>query len=445
MNTHWKVTLAVVLAAVSAVSSIAYAAGDDAQRRRLIGQADYYVREFENEVARQRGGEKAVWRTKRDALERVQRLKTDYPDDPAVDALFRRVKSALMKSKGDYTEVAAEWTAYKRNEETLRKIIADAGAKAWGELVAERGAKTLKKPFPAPDYREKSVDDLKGTYVVLEDVEYPRRQFYGATGEYVASGKPSLGFYFVNIATRDWLGPYEAVKRYRRGVDSSLEDVQKWMVIGEIVDITAENPNPGEEAVGNVQYGWEVKPVALYVPGHVMAVRDDSGEATGRFIGEERVEAIKDGWYTVREVPADVTPERLMEIFMTAIKEKNYKLYRDCIDPELQKSDIGADQLRYHWDLHQSRFHKEYVHATFGKAKIVVQKGFDDSNDLENFFLDEGQKNTLRKIEGVKVEVATVESKAFDENGKQLGSPHPHKLTRRGGGRWYVTDYAPRF
>ena len=261
----------------------------------------------------------------------------------------------------------------------------------------------------------------------------------------VASGKPSLEFYFVNIATRDWLGPYEAVKRYRRGVDSSLEDVQKWMVIGEIVDITAENPNPGEEAVGNVQYGWEVKPIALYVPGHVMAVRDDKGEATGRFIGEERVEAIKDGWYTVKEVPADVTPERLMEIFMTAIKEKNYKLYRDCIDPELHKSEMGADQLKYHWDLHQSRFHKEYVHATFGKAKITVQKGFDDSNDLENFFLDEGQKNTLRKIEGVKIEVATVESKAFDENGKQLGSPHPHKLIRRGGGRWYVTDYAPRF
>ena len=159
MNTAWKCALA---AALSALALGASAAGDEAQRRRLVGQADYYVREFEKEVARQRGGEKAVWRTKRDALERVQRLKTDYPDDPEVDALFRRVKSALMKSKGDYTEVAAEWTAYKRNEEALRKVIADAGAKAWNELIAERGAKALKKPFPAPDYREKSVDDLKG-------------------------------------------------------------------------------------------------------------------------------------------------------------------------------------------------------------------------------------------------------------------------------------------
>ena len=188
-----------------------------------------------------------------------------------------------------------------------------------------------------------------------------------------------------------------------------------------------------------------VRPVALYVPGRVMAVHSDEGDQTGKFIGEDRIDAVKNGWYTVKEIPSDVTPTRLMEIFMTAIKEKNYKLYCDCIDPERQKNDIGQDLLRYHWDLHQERFHGEYVHATFGDAKITVQKGFDDSNDLENFFLDDSQKDTLKKISGVKIEEATVESKAFDENGKQLGTPHPHKLIRRGGGRWYVEDYAPRF
>ena len=46
---------------------------------------------------------------------------------------------------------------------------------------------------------------------------------------------------------------------------------------------------------------------------------------------------------------------------------------------------------------------------------------------------------------GTKVEEATVESRAIDENGKQLGSPHPHRLIRKGSGRWYVQDYAPRF
>ena len=435
--------LVTILAAYSALFGASVP--DPSKMKRLIEQADHYVREFEKEVALQRGGEKMLWRSKRDALERVMKLHREFPNNPDVEALFRRAKVALMKSKGDYTDVVAEWTAYKRNEETLRKIISEVGAKAWDAFIAERGDKVLKKNFPTPDYQKIRLDDLKGTYVVLEDIEYPRKQFYGATGEYVASGKPSTGYYFVDIAGLDWLGPYDSVKLYRRNVDSGLEDVQKWTIFGEIVDIAAENPNPGENAVGNVQFGWEIKPIALYVPGHVLAVRDDSAESTGRFIGEEKVAAIKEGWYTVKEVPSNVTPDRLMEIFMTAIKEKNYKLYLDCIDPELRKSEDGNINIRYHWDLHQERFHKEYVHATFGKPVISVQKGFDESNDLENYFLDDDEKKTLTKISGKKIDVATVESKAYDANGKQLGSPHPHKLIRRGGGRWYVMDYAPRF
>jgi hypothetical protein len=48
-------------------------------------------------------------------------------------------------------------------------------------------------------------------------------------------------------------------------------------------------------------------------------------------------------------------------------------------------------------------------------------------------------------MSGDKVEEAVVESRAIDKNGKQLGSPHPHRLKRVNGGRWYVEDYAPRF
>ena len=436
--------MALALAAV-AFGAVGQVRGDDAQRRRLVGQADYYVKEFEREVALQRGGEKMVWRSKKDALDRVRNLKSMYPDDPDVEALFQRVKSALMKSKGDYTEVVAAWTAYKRNEETLRKMIAEMGEKEWEAFRASHQGKMLAKAHPTPDSAKTTVDDLADTYVILDDIEYPMNQFVGASGEYVFSGKPSTGFYFLKIGGRDWLGPYEAVKRYRRNVDSGLQDVQKWTVLAKFADITMENPRPNEDGVGNAYYGWVVEPVALYVPGRVMAVKDETGDATGRFIGEDKVDAIKNGWFTVKEIPADVTPERLMEIFMTAIKEKNFELYCDCIDPERQKNEVAKDLLRYHWDLHQERFHKEYIHAEFGKAKISVQKGFDEDNDLENFFLDDSQKSTLKKIGGTKVETAIVESKAYDENGKQLGTPHPHKLIRRGGGRWYVDEYEPRF
>ena len=230
-------------------------------------------------------------------------------------------------------------------------------------------------------------------------------------------------------------------------VDSSMQDVKKWTVLAEVAGITAENPIGGEEGAGAFYFGWIVKPVAIKIPGHLVAVRDKDAEASGRFIGEEKVEAIKQGWYTVKEVPKDVTPDRLMEIFMTAIKEKNHKLYLQCIDPEYMSGGAyGEDEVkRYFWDLHQERFHGEYVHATFSKPKITVLKGFDNKDELQNFFLDDTDRKTLEKIGGEKVEEAVVESIAYDKNGKQLGSPHPHRLRRKGGGRWYVLDYQQRF
>ena len=108
----------------SAACAVLYGAStpDPSRLKMLIEQADFYVREFEREVSLQRGGEKMGWRSKRDALDRVQKLKQTYPHDPRVEDLFQRVKAALMKSKGDYTQVVENWTAYKRNEEALRKV-----------------------------------------------------------------------------------------------------------------------------------------------------------------------------------------------------------------------------------------------------------------------------------------------------------------------------------
>lgn len=437
--------LIMAVLACAAIAMPGRSQADEAQKKRQIGQASFYVREFEQEVERQRGGAKATYRSQKDALERVKNLKSEYPGDEEVEELFRRVKKALKKSKGDYSEVDEAWIAYKNNEENLRKQIAAMAAEEWNKLLAEYGEAVLPRAFPTPDSAEVTVDDLEGKYVVLDSIEYPANQFYGETGEFVASGKPSEGYYFLAIGGRDWLGPYEAVKRYRRNVDSTLGDVRKWTVLAKFHNVTMENPRPSEDGAGAAYWGWVMKPVALYVPGHVVATRDSAGDKTGRYSGEDKVEAIKDGWYTVKSVPADVTPEKLMEIFMTAIKEKNYPLYLDCIDPERQQTEVAQDLMRYHWDLHQERFHKEYVHATFGPAKITVVKGFDDGNELENFFLDDDEKEELKKAAGEKVEEAEVESKAIDPNGRQLGTPTMHKLIRRDGGRWYVEDYEPRF
>ena len=125
-----RTVLAAILAATATATAVA-AAPDPAAVKRKIGMADYYVKEFEKEVERQKGGEKAVWRSKNDAVSRVKALKQEFPDDPDVQKLFLRVRTALMKSKGDYTEVNEEWTAYKRNEESLRKTIATLADDEW--------------------------------------------------------------------------------------------------------------------------------------------------------------------------------------------------------------------------------------------------------------------------------------------------------------------------
>lgn len=417
------------------------------QLNRTIKQAEYHVKEFEKEVELQHGGDKTRYINKQNALDRVQALKLAYPDNPEIEKLFQRTKTALMKSKGDYATVDPAWLKYRVDEENLRKKISALGDEEWNRILASTvdPAKIVAKEFPAPDPKKVSIEDLKGSFVVLTDVEYPNNQFYGGTGEFIWHGKPSSGYYFVLLDGRHWIGPYEAVKRYRRLVDSSLADVTKFTILGKITDITAEIPAAGEEKNGRYEMGWVVEPVAVKVPDHVVAVYDEKADSSGRFIGEEQVAQIKDSWYTVKSIPADVKPERLMEIFMTAIKEKNYDLYLDCIDPERKKTPTALSLIKYHWDLHQERFLREYVHAVMDKAKIYTTRGFDEGNEQENFFLDDDQKDILRKTQGEQVQRAEVESRAYDQNGKQLGSPHPHFLIKRGAGRWYVSDYAARF
>ncbi len=414
--------------------------------RSELSFATHYVKEYEAEVTRSRGGGgTTLYRNQAPALSRVRSLMERYPDDPRVQELYDRVRSALKRSKGDYIEITPDMVLYTVNEENMRKHYAEISAKAWNDMIAKVEDKIIRKPFPTPDFDTVALDDLKDKYVILDDVQYPRNQFLGASGEYVSVGKPSAGYYYVDVRSRRWLGPYEAVKRYRRQVDTTMANVDKWTVLGKITAIAAEIPEAGQQKVGTFRFGWVVAPVALYVPGHVLGFYDAAAESSGYFVGEDEVERIKQSWYTVTSVPDDVTPERLMEIFMAAIKEKNYSLYVNCIDPKGDRKDIGAGMLMFHWDAHQRRFHQDYVHGTFGKAKLSVIKGFDEKNDMENFFLEEQDKEQLRKIGGTKVEQAIVESRGWDANGRQVGQPNPHRLRRVGGGRWYVYDFGMWF
>ena len=411
-----------------------------------IGQADMYLKEFEKEVQRANGAT-GVFRSKEDALSRIMLLNEFAPDDPRVRNLFDRAKKCIIGSSGNFIDITDEMTAYLRNEEDLRKIYEKKSADAWADLTAQYGEKLIEKPFPAPDVLNVPADSFAGKYVILDEVRYPENQFMGVTGEYISVGKRSTGMYFVKIDSRKWLGPYEAVKRYRRLVDSTMNEVDKWVVLGEITGVTMEIPEAGEKKVGGPVYAPVVEPVALYVPGHVIAIYDKDSETGGAFVGEDEVSAVKDSWYTVREVPDNVSPERLVEIFCQAIKEKNYDLYKECIQEDRRQNPIQESLLLYYWDLHQERFHGEYVYAKVDAeaTKISVVKGYDDAGGLDSYFLSAEERSKIASRYGDKIEYASVQTIAFDKDGKQLGSPVRRNLIRKNGGRWYVRDYEMRF
>jgi hypothetical protein len=411
-----------------------------------ITQATHYLEEYEKEVARAQGAAGYVFRNKEDALGRIKMLVEFAPDNDRVKDLYARAKACVKGGAGNLTTVDPAMTVYLENEENLRRHFAEVSEKAWNEIIAANAENRLDKIYPVPDFNEYTIDDMKGRIVVLDNVRYPDNQFHGSVGEFIWCGTRSDGMYFVRIDGRAWLGPYEAVKRYRRQVDTTMNEVKEWTVIGRISDLAMESPDANENQIAPPVMAWEVEPIALYVPGHIMAVYDKSGEHTGRFIDEDKVKELKDAWYTVKEIPADVTPERLIEIFMYAIKEKNYDLFLECIDPFRRENPIQQSLVAYHWDLHQERFHGEYIHAFINSDKTVtkVLKGYDD-NSIDNFFLDAEEQAQIKEAYGEKEEEAVVQTYAIDKNGKQIGSPVNHTLRRVGSGRWYITSYESRF
>lgn len=425
-----------------ALSMSSFAAPAKASKKE-VDFANYYLKEFEAEVKRAQGNANTLFRNKTEALNRIQSLMKRYPEDPAVIALYDRARAALMGSKGNFQQITPDMVAYLNNEKELREKYAALSQAKWAEL--QKGRELITKVFPTVDPLKNTPElDPSDKTIVLPGVKYPDNQFVGGSGEYIAVGKPSTGFYFVNIGGREWLGPYEAIKRFRREVDASLGESLTFTVLGKVTGPAMEIP--GNRRM-NMAWGWVVEPEALYIDGRIVATFDAKHEKSGSFVEEDKVAGIKESWYTEKDVPQDATPERVMEIFLAAIKEKNYELYLKCINPERYATETAESLLRYHWDLHQQRLHGEYVHATFSDTKIIVAKGQDTDNDLENFFLDDTQRDQLTKMLGEKVEHATVNSQAFDQNGKQVGGKNAHKLIRKGGdkGRWYVDSYEVRF
>ncbi len=432
-------------AALAGALLVPFAASAQKAPPNDVTKAEFYLKKLEDHARRARGAAFRPGYEDNEALKRIKELKEKYPDDPAVEALFARARTALMGSKGDFVEITPEMLRYRDQERKIVELFSKEAAAQIAAWKGRAGPRLLAQALPAPGFREPAGRGMPGKYVVLDGLEYPANQFTDLGREFVSWGTPARGMYYVQIDTPSWRGAYEALKRYRRLVDTGLAEGTPLSVAGRVEGAELAVPEAGRKRFGGAFWGWVVVPEAIWVDGRAFAAADRNAELGGRFAGEERMEEITGPLYSVKSIPADVTPERLVEIFATAIKEKNLKLYLDCIDPKRLQGPRARSLAMYHWDWHQVRFRDFYVHTTVEKVEKTMMKGYDAGNDLESFFLTDEQKAQVKKISEPSVERATVTTKAWDERGRQYGSPKPHELIRRGGGRWYVYDFAAQF
>lgn len=414
-----------------------------------VSRADHYVKKLEERARRMQGQPFTPGYDENEALRRVKALKERYPGDPAVEALFQRTRAALVTSKGDTVEITPAMLAYRESGKRIESTLAKEADQAWegplGRLSAEPGG--LVAPFPPPSPRETPFESIRGRAVLLDEVDYPANEFSELGNQYVHVGSVARGFYYVDLSTRGWFGAYEALRRYRHLVSPALPEEGRFGVAGRITGVRLLVPQAGRQKTQRASWGWVVEPVAIRAPGKTLALAEPSAGMGGRFVGEERLEALKASTYTVTSVPPDVSPERLVEIFATAVREKNRPLWFSCIDPDRQKGPRARSLLDYHWEWHQLRFARFYVHVTAGKAEVEVARGFDAADAYDSFFLSDEQKATAARIAEEKVERATVWTRAWDERGRQYGSPKPRFLKRTGGpkGRWYVLNFEQPF
>jgi hypothetical protein len=415
--------------------------------KQELSGAKHRLEQFARKVELARGQPMKLGFEENEALERIKRLKEKYPDDPEVEAMFQQARELLIASKGEVIVITPEMTAYRQNEQKLKRTFAETAEKEWGDLCdrAEMSDGYIAKPWPPVDREDATIAEMKGRYIILEDFRYPANQFKDMGREFVYIGAPSRGYYFVELSNRSWGGAYAAFKRYRRLVNRDIPENGTWTVLGRIRDLDLLIPQAAEEKTDVPRWGWTVEPVAIYVPGCTVAVADRESELGGHFSAEAHMEQIKSAFYTVTSIPDDVTPENLVDIYATAIKEKNYPLYLDCIDPRRRATPIGLDRCQYHWDWHQYRFATFYVLTKPEPAKITVVEGFGEGSDVEGFFLTDEEKEQIRKVSGDLVEHAEVRCKAYDENGRQYGSPKTFFLRRVNKGRWYIMNYAQPF
>lgn len=412
-----------------------------------MSAAERYVSELEKQAQRMKGKPFDVKRFGSGALTRVKKLKKAWPDDPRVEDLFQRVRTVVKLSRGAVFEITPAMLAYRAQGKALAEALSAEAESAWAAFETDwTGTRRyLATPFPTEEPESAAAERaMVGRTVLLDGFEFPTREFTNSGRQFVHIGDGRQGYYFVELSNRHWLGAYEALKRYRREASSDLP--QPWTIAGTITGGEVLIPRTGEPSPGDTaRFGWVVEPKAIWVPGTAFATALASHPDGGTFAGEDLLYDLKRPFLTYRRIPSDVEPQKLVEIFATAIKERNFELYLAALDPARKEGPNALGRLRYYWDNNLVRYDEIYVHIDpFEVGKITALKGeILDNDDDENFFLDDTDKAEIEERADDLEEQVMVKIRAFDEKGKQVGLPKDVELRRYQGGRWYIMSGFP--
>ncbi|MEL6348875.1 MAG: hypothetical protein AAFV53_37570 [Myxococcota bacterium] len=371
-------------------------------------------------------------------MKRVKNLAKQFPDDPSVQDLVSRVRTALLGSKGGTVfEITPEMLAYRDAEQTARGTIAQAAHARWPQLVAQaRQAAHIEQPFPSADPLRTADEDMLGSTVVLEDFRYPENQFLNAGRDHVFVGSQTGGYYFAQLDARPFRTAYQALRRYRDTISSEIPT--PWTILGRVVGRNLMIPDASPEPKVSAEFGWVIDVEAILVPDTALVLAAKEGEMTGTLIGEEAARRKLEGAFTITEIPDKVSPPELLRIFATAIKEKNYALYEQCVHPSWLETPKSRARLRYYWENNQNRFHDWYVHVEPEEAFTIRILRGERIEDDEDFFLTEEDEQEILEHADTLLEQATVNVRRYNARGRQEGSPNPIRLRREGEGRWSV-------
>lgn len=387
-----------------------------------VGEANYLLKEFEWYTNGLEGKEGTFTKDAKRALTKIAELNKNFPNDERVKDLFERAQAAARLLKGDRIQITELMIAYRDMQSKRMKMLAEANKKGWLDFqsnLLRDGSNPIANAFPSRSPESTPLEKLEGRPVFLEGVRYPDDIFMHYGQPYLAIGDAAKGYYYINTSSQKFVAAYEAIRRYQRNVSDDIPT--DWTAIGKITGKRLIVPGGGDRKSGQAFSGWIVDVEAFNVPDKVFARFDEKHEMGAWYVGEESMQEAMSSLYTVNELPDSYTPEQLLNIFVTAIKEKNYPLYLKCIHPEEKRTAVQMNWLERKYDIFQRRFARDIVEVRVGQVdeiRILAGGAMAEDKDILGEFLDDAEVEDITDDGRKRSEMVTLWLKLYDETGR---------------------------